>query len=99
MKKHGGDRKSAKYHIDNTMKKGRSLITDFMSRSNNRHLSDSNVILATKMLDDSRSELHSLEEEKLLAERSHGRNAIKRLELEEQKAGAFTSPISKASET
>ena len=95
MKKHGGDRKSAKYHIDNTMKKGRSLITDFMSRSNNRHLSDSNVILATKLLDDSRSKLHSLEEEKLLAERNHGRNAIKRLELEEQRAGAFTSPISK----
>ena len=46
------------------MKQGRSLITDFMSRSTNQHLSDPNVILASKKLDNSRSELHSLEEKK-----------------------------------
>ena len=77
------------------MKQGRSLITDFMSRSTNQHLSDPNVILASKKLDNSRSELHSLEEEKLSIERNHGRNAIKRLELEEHRAGAFKNPVSK----
>ena len=95
MSKRGGDRKSSKYHVGNNIKKNRSLITDFMSTSNNQHLSNPGVIVASNKLNDCKLKLRSLEDNKSLVEENHGKNAIRRLQLEDKRAGSFQNPVSR----